>query len=263
MFSRLFRRDTTAIPPQPLVDGRPARIPPDMCVYAVGDVHGRADCLTAVRDLIQQDSAALPAGTTKVVVYVGDFIDRGPDSSAVLDLLIDEPMPGFHAVHLVGNHDAWLLGFLEDSSVGESWLRHGGDATLRSYDIAVADAAEEEDALQTLQAQLRERLPAAQLDFLESLDLYYELGDYLFVHAGIRPGVPLGDQQPEDLLWIREPFLSSGESAGRVVVHGHTITNEPVVRSNRIGIDTGACWTGKLTALVLDGTSFRFLSTSI
>lgn len=181
----------------------------------------------------------------------------------MLDLLIDEPLHGFHSVHLVGNHDAWLLGFLEDASVGESWLRHGGDATLRSYDIAVADAAERDDALLALQAELRDRLPPSHLDFLESLDLYYELGDYLFVHAGIRPGIPLADQQPEDLLWIREPFLSSNESTGRVVVHGHTVTTEPIVRANRIGIDTGACWTGRLSALVLDGTSFRFLSTSL
>lgn len=260
--ARLIRRDAGAPPAQPLVAGRPARVPPGLCVYAIGDVHGRLDCLRALHDLVREDAAGLPRGTEKLLVYLGDYVDRGPDSRAVLDVLIAEPLPGFRSVHLMGNHDAWLLAFLEDTTIGPAWLRYGGDATLQSYGIATTAPTENLDALIALQGQLRARLPLEHIAFIEAMPLSWQIGDYLFVHAGVRPGLPLTDQQPEDLLWIREPFLSTPQDLGKVVVHGHTVTTEPEVRTNRIGVDTGACWSGRLTCAVLDRTSYRFLTTS-
>lgn len=259
--TRLFRRDPNGLPAQPLVAGRPARVPPNIAVYAIGDLHGRLDCLDAMHELIREDAEGWPSGTECVVVYMGDYVDRGPSSSEVIDRLLSRPLQGFHAIHLVGNHDAWLMAFLEDITIAPAWLRHGGDTTLRSYGLSPIPDGEDAEALDVAQAAFRTLLPPDHLSFFEGLSLYYELGDYLFVHAGVRPAWRLSEQQPEDLIWIREPFLSSTEDYGRVVVHGHTVTSTPAVRSNRIGIDTGACWTGQLTCLVLHRTTFRFLST--
>jgi serine/threonine protein phosphatase 1 len=228
-------------------------------VYAIGDVHGRADLLVQLRERIRADLAEAPP--TRLLVHVGDYVDRGFESRKVLDLLIERPLAGVENQHLLGNHDAWLLGFLDEpASVGAAWLRFGGDATLLSYDVRLNGPAESEEDLAALAARLRARLPAAHRRFLEGLRLRLEFGDYLFVHAGIRPGVPLALQKPDDLLWIREPFLSDRRDHGMVVVHGHTVQAQPVVRANRIGIDTGACWTGRLTCLVLEGEGHRFLA---
>ncbi len=245
-----------------MTDGHPARVPPGVCVYAIGDIHGRADLLAAMHQLVLGDAAQLTPGTDRIVVYMGDYVDRGLESRQVIDLLIDEPMPGFETVHLLGNHDAWLLSFLVDAQVGPTWLRYGGDVTLHSYGVRLGAPASEASYYEKLQAALRARLPRDHVEFLRDLELSFETGDYLFVHAGVRPGVPLEHQAAEDLLWIREPFLSSNHDFGKVVVHGHTVESEPIVRSNRIGIDTGACWTGCLTCLVLEEGSYRFLSTA-
>lgn len=248
-----------APPPSPSIEGKPARLPSGLRLYAVGDIHGRADLLVRLHERIAEDARAAPPDTERVLVYVGDYVDRGLESARVLDCLIERPLPGFRTVHLLGNHDAWLLAFLDDIEVGPAWLRYGGDTTLVSYGLRTAAGADEEEQLAALQAQLRERLPPAHRVFLESLPLSFELGDYLFVHAGVRPGVPIERQEPQDLLWIREPFLGFEGDFGRVVVHGHTVQPEPVMRPNRIGIDTGACWTGRLCCLVLEGASQRFL----
>jgi serine/threonine protein phosphatase 1 len=242
--------------------GRPARVPPGVCVYAVGDIHGRVDLLCELHRLIAEDASQLTPGTDKVVVYVGDFVDRGMESRQVIDVLIDRPLPEFSAVHLLGNHDAWLLSFLIDPQIGPTWLRYGGDATLHSYGVAVGLQRDDHGFHEKLQGQLRDRVPRRHVDFLQSLELSYESGDFLFAHAGVRPTLPLDQQTAEDLLWIREPFLSWRRDLDRVVVHGHTVVATPVVRNNRIGIDTGACWTGSLTCLVLEEGSHRFLTTA-
>jgi len=236
--------------------------PRDTRIYAIGDVHGRADLLSELHRHIAEDASHLTPGTEKLVVYVGDYVDRGMESRQVVDLLLDRPLSGFTAVHLLGNHDAWLLSFLVDSQIGPTWLRYGGDATLHSYGVRLRLPVNDLQHFEELQAELRERLPRRHVEFLERLELSYETGDYLFVHAGIRPNVPLDQQTVDDLLWIREPFLSSRRDFGKVVVHGHTVEAEPAVRGNRIGIDTGACWTGCLTCLVLEEGSRRFLTTS-
>lgn len=244
-----------------MVNGRPACIPPGICIYAIGDIHGRADLMIEMHRTIMEDSQDLTPGTEKILVYVGDFVDRGLESSQVLDLLIEEPLPDFGAVYLVGNHDAWFLSFLVDAKIGQSWLRYGGDATLHSYGVRVGMVRDDLQYFERLQAELAEKVPPEHLAFLRGLEVTFQIGDYLFVHAGVRPNIPIEQQSPDDLLWIREPFLSCSDDLGVVVVHGHTVESEPTVRSNRIGIDTGACWTGSLTCVVLEEDTIRFLTT--
>lgn len=235
-----------------------ARVPESMRVYAIGDIHGRADLLRAMHRAILQDVADA-AAERRVVVYLGDYIDRGPNSRETVDLLIEQPLPGFDAVHLLGNHEAFLLRFLEERTVAALWLRNGGHATCFSYGVDPAAPPEGADYLDWLQGSLDGLVPEAHRKFFAALRLSHVEGDYLFVHAGIRPGVPVDGQDPDDLLWIREPFLSSGRDFGKIVVHGHTPTDQPEQRANRIGIDTGAVYGGKLTALVLEGDGRRFL----
>jgi serine/threonine protein phosphatase 1 len=257
----LFRRPPDEPAAAPTVAGQPARVPPGICVYAVGDIHGRIDLLEAMHRLIAEDAASLTPGTSKVLIYLGDYVDRGTESRRVIDLLIQNRLAEFQTVHLFGNHDAWLLSFLIDATIGPIWLRYGGDATMVSYGVGLGIPQDDTRYYELLQEDLRQRIPRQHVEFLQSLELSFESGDYLFVHAGVDPARPLDQQAIDDLLWIREPFLSSRRDLGRVVVHGHTVEAEPVVRSNRIGIDTGACWTGCLTCLVLEEREFRFLTT--
>jgi serine/threonine protein phosphatase 1 len=257
----LFRRPPHDLTAAPTVAGQPARVPPGACVYAVGDVHGRADLLREMHRLIAEDAATLTPGTSKLVVYLGDYVDRGLESRRVVDLLINDPLQDFQAVHLLGNHDAWLLSFLVDPAIGQIWLRYGGDATMHSYGVQFGTPQDDPRFYEQLQGHLRQRIPRRHVEFLQSLELSFQSGDYLFVHAGVDPARPLHEQTADDLLWIREPFLSCRLDLGCVVVHGHTVESEPMVRANRIGIDTGACWTGCLTCLVLEESDFRFLTT--
>jgi serine/threonine protein phosphatase 1 len=238
-----------------------ASTPPETRVYAVGDIHGRLDLLLRLQKLIAAD-AARSRSRRRVLVYIGDYIDRGPDSAGVLDLLLDRPLPGFEIVHLLGNHEDTLLQFPDDMTVGPSWLTYGGMQTLASYFIEVSPGSwRDERELQRLQDEVRRRVPRRHVEFMRGLTLTHVEGDYLFVHAGVRPGIPLEQQERDDLLWIRDEFLQSTEDHGRIVVHGHTISEAPDQQPNRIGIDTGAFHTGHLTCLVLDGTSRAFLQT--
>jgi diadenosine tetraphosphatase ApaH/serine/threonine PP2A family protein phosphatase len=229
-------------------------------LYAIGDIHGRADLLARLHGMIAADARRQPA-PRNVAIYLGDYVDRGAESRAVIELLLRQPLEGFEAVHLRGNHEAFLLRFLEDVAVGPNWLAYGGRETLASYGIDPPHATAPPDALMRAQQELNLRLPRAHRDFLAGLRLLHEEGDFAFVHAGVRPGVPLDRQDPEDLIWIRDEFLDSRAAFGRVVVHGHTITPAPDVRPNRIGIDTGAFMTGRLTCLVIAETSSAFLQT--
>ena len=250
-----------AVRPNVIMIGDPprgARVPEGSRVYGIGDIHGRHDLLTALRERILSDAEAADR-MRRVVVYVGDYVDRGPDSRDVIDLLVEEPLPGFESVYLLGNHEAFLLKFLEDESVGLLWMMNGGAATCRSYGVDPQAAPHFVDRMLWLQEELRARMPPAHMAFLDELTLSHVEGDYLFVHAGLRPGVSLEDQDPEDLTWIREPFLSSDRDHGKIVIHGHTPTSDPVLRPNRIGIDTGACFGGQLTAVVLEDDRQRLL----
>lgn len=195
-----------------------------------------------------------------VIVYLGDYVDRGQDSRAVIDLLRDEPLHGFEHVYLKGNHEEGLLHFLEDAQYGPPWFAYGGEATLYSYGVRPPRLFTDAAGLQRAQSEFAQKLPPEHLDFLTHLKLMHIEDDYLFVHAGLRPGVPLAQQNPQDLLWIRDEFLYSDEEFGKIVVHGHSITETPTIRHNRIGIDTGAFAGGRLTCLVLEGTRRTFLT---
>lgn len=237
-----------------------AAVPRGMRVYAIGDIHGRLDLLERLLDQIARDAASA-RDLVKHLVFLGDYVDRGPQSRAVIDRLAAGPPSGFGAIHLRGNHEAALLDALDDPRVGARWIAFGGGATLSSYGVAPpAEDASLERLVET-QRRFRAALPPQHLDFLRRLRTCVTIGDYHFVHAGIRPGVPLDRQRDSDRLWIREEFLHSYADHGKVVVHGHTIAPQPEVRSNRIGIDTGAFATNRLTALVLEGTDRRFLCT--
>ena len=232
-----------------------------MRVYAIGDVHGRADLLRQLEEQIEADAAAQTDRCSNLLVFLGDYVDRGFDSRQVLEHLAGPPPDGFDRVLLLGNHDLWFRTFLAGEPVGESWLRFGGDATLLSYGVPLAFDQPEEARLAAAQAVLASKIPDSHRELLGSLELMLSIGDYLFVHAGIRPGVPLDKQVEHDVVWIREPFLSWGGECGKIIVHGHTVEDEPVLRRNRIGIDTGACFNGNLTCLVLEGDSRRFIAT--
>ncbi len=229
-------------------------------IYAIGDIHGRDDLLERLTLLVHEDAYRRQA-PRNVVVYLGDYVDRGRQSRAVIERLLRAPLPGFDSVHLKGNHEDIMLRFLDDISVGPSWFTFGGRETLESYGIDPPLPHATADELLRAQEQLRRNLPREHLDFLRRLRLMHEEGDYVFVHAGVKPGVPLAAQREEDMLWIRDEFLLSQSSFGRIVVHGHTITRDPDVRQNRIGIDTGAFASGRLTALVAEGTEWYFLQT--
>jgi serine/threonine protein phosphatase 1 len=225
----------------------------------VGDVHGRLDLLDGLLERIQRELEERPPDKA-MLVFLGDLVDRGPSSAQVVERLRTFRRPGLRTVFLLGNHEEVLLRVLSgETSLIRSWLRFGGEQTLRSYGldprrIALAD----ESAL----AALRKAIPEEHVAFLRGFADTCRFGDYLFVHAGIRPGIELDRQAQSDLRWIREPFLRDESDHGFIVVHGHTICREVEERPNRIGIDTGAYATGILTALAIEGAGRWFVDTS-
>lgn len=239
-----------------------AAAPAGVRLYAIGDIHGRADLLERLLERIRQDAARAPEASRRVLVYLGDYVDRGLQSREVIDLLLAGPPEGFAAVYLKGNHEDCMLRFLDDWSTGAHWFSIGGDATVLSYGVRPPAGLPGAQRFAHASEALKASLPLAHLRFLQNLDLTYEAGDYLFVHAGLRPGVALCDQDPEDLMWIREEFLNGPNNHGRVVVHGHSPSRAPAVFDHRIGIDTGAFFTNVLTSLVVQGRERRFISTA-
>lgn len=240
-----------------------AAIPAGERVYAVGDIHGRADLLSALIEAIEADDAARgPAATT--VILLGDLIDRGPDSAGVIRLAREWQGTGAgngRTVRiLAGNHEEMFLAALRKSDVMRPFLKFGGRETLLSYPID-PDAYTRAD-IDEVMVLAQNAVPAEDLAFIAAFEDQVTIGDYHFVHAGVRPGQPLDKQRVGDLRWIRDPFLTYAGDFGAIVVHGHTITEEPAVRSNRIGIDTGAYSSGRLTALGLEGTERWLLATA-
>jgi serine/threonine protein phosphatase 1 len=224
--------------------------------YAVGDIHGRLDLLERILALIERDIASRPP-RKNYVVFLGDLIDRGPESAGVVERLRGWRPSFARPVFLAGNHEEVLLRIVGgDASVVADWLRFGGAECAASYGIDVDFLRRAEDC--EAQRRVRESIPRAHVEFIESFADTFRFGDYLFVHAGIRPGVAVEDQARPDLRWIREPFLSDAKEHGVVVVHGHTIVAEVDERPNRIAIDTGAYQSGVLTALAIeDGERWR------
>ena len=235
---------------------RETRAPDGMRIYTVGDIHGCAAVLDRLHARIEADAENFSG--EKVIVYLGDYVDRGPDSRGVIERLIDAVPKGFSARYVKGNHDQALLDFLANAETYRAWRGFGAPETLLSYGVRPPlfdDSEKFEEARLALKAQL----PASHLAFLRALESVIVLGDYAFVHAGIRPGTSLEDQTDEDLLWIRDEFLNCTTLHEKVVVHGHTPISAPIRLKNRIGVDTGAYATGNLSCAVLEGTECRFL----
>jgi serine/threonine protein phosphatase 1 len=198
----------------------------------------------------------------RVLLYVGDYVDRGLESRQVIDRLLTRPPEGFEVVHLRGNHEEAFLGFLEGKPIAFDWFKYGGLETLYSYEVAIPRKPSTDREFDEVRRQAVAAVPPAHVEFLRTCGLWHVEGDYAFVHAGIRPGVPLESQHPADLLWIRDAFLASrADHGGKIIVHGHTICERPEIRPNRINIDTGAYASGRLTCLVLEGADRRFLHT--
>ena len=247
-------------PAEPLPPVAPAAMTEGRIIYAVGDVHGRLDLLETLWAAILDDVAASRPAARPLVVFVGDYVDRGPDSRGVIDaLLAFSQEPSVEVEALRGNHEAAMLGFLMDVDAGPVWATWGGDATLRSYGVAAPGAAASPADWAGVQAAFADAVPDAHVEFLKGLPLSLMVGGYLFAHAGVRPGVAFEAQEPEDLLMIRSPFLEHGKPLGRIVVHGHTPEDEPFVSPVRIGVDTGAYATGVLTAARLEAEAVSFL----
>ncbi len=230
---------------------KPPRLPEGIRIYAFGDIHGRSDLLKEMFAVIDADIAQNPV-SRPIEVFLGDYIDRGPDSAHTLDLLIERGL-GREMVFLKGNHEAFLLELLRDPTKLEDWRQFGGQQTLMSYGVQPTlnpDSVEQADLIRAL----TEVMPSDHLRFLEALKPSFVCGDFFFVHAGVRPGISLKEQQESDLLWIRNEFLDSDEDFGKFIVHGHTPVQKPDIRPNRINIDTGAYATGNLTLLTIQGS---------
>ena len=232
------------------------RVPAGVRIYAIGDIHGRADLLDEVLKRIDVDLAKnpIPHG---IEVFLGDYIDRGPASRQVLDRLVARSRT-FRTVVLKGNHETYLTGFVTNPPILEDWQCYGGLETLMSYGITPsinADAA----AQARLAAAFDQALPESHRQFLGNLKSSFTCGDFFFAHAGVRPGIPLAKQREEDLLWIRHDFLLCEEDFSKIVVHGHTPVPQPDIRPNRINIDTGAFATGQLTCLTLEDDNMNFI----
>lgn len=234
-------------------EAKSRKLPAGVWLAAIGDVHGQLDALNSLMAKLDT-MAATSSASRKILVFLGDYIDRGLKSRQVIDRMV-AGFPGYEVHYLRGNHDETILQFMDDASVGEAWKNYGGLETLGSYGVARTKTGDWTDS----QAHLKEKLPPTHLSFFRNLEMFFEIGDYLFVHAGLRPGIPLAEQSPHDLMWIRDDFLNSKSDFGRLVVHGHTPKSAPEIRSNRIGIDTGAYMTGVLTAIVLEDAKQEFV----
>ena len=222
-------------------------------IYAVGDIHGQRDELLRVLSLIEADG-----GADAQIVFVGDYVDRGPDSRGIVQILVDAQADGKNWIPLKGNHDRYLTRFLDDKTVHDPatradlfWLnpRLGGDKTLASYDVDAEDGA----PIDPIHAAAVRAVPQSHRDFLANLTLMHVTDDLIFVHAGLRPGIALADQVENDLVWIRQPFLEHDGDHGRLVVHGHTALDHPAHHGNRVNLDGGAGYFRPLHAAVFEG----------
>ncbi len=255
------RPDGEAVTKPMLIAGPPARVPLGRRVYAVGDVHGRADLLLKLLEDLRSDAQAGQYEGRPILIFLGDYIDRGFQSKDVINILLSNAVSPFETYFLKGNHEQAMLQFLGDPGIGPRWAEYGGAETLVSYGVQPPRTRTSLDEWMQASADLQAALPSEHLHFLKSLELSVRVGDYVFVHAGVRPGVPLDQQSEHDLLWIREDFLNDRRSLGAVIVHGHTPITRPYRDSRRIGLDTGAYLSGKLTAARFEHEGVEFIAT--
>jgi serine/threonine protein phosphatase 1 len=256
MLGRLFKK---AMPSRPL---ETARVPDGMRVYAIGDIHGRHDLLVQLLAKMDADNQGREPADT-LIIFLGDLIDRGPDSAAVIETAMALKQQGRKVYYLMGNHEEVFLQACRSQDVKtlRFFLKIGGDTTLQSYPITRAEYVDLD--LEQLAQRLPTLVPEAHLSFLESFEDMIVMGDYAFVHAGIRPGVPLKQQKKSDLRWIREEFVGQRGDLEKVIIYGHTIYPDIDERGSRIGIDTGAYASGKLTAIALEGGERWYLQTGV
>jgi serine/threonine protein phosphatase 1 len=231
-------------------------LPNGVRIYAISDIHGRADLLQSLFTAIDADLDRSTPGRA-IQVFLGDYVDRGPNSRAVLDLLIRRSQT-HETVCLKGNHEAFFMEVLDEPTKLEDWRHYGGLLTLMSYGVTPTINPTAGQQVELIEA-LGQAVPAEHLDFLRRLETSFTCGDFFFVHAGVKPGIPLARQHEQDLLWIRDEFLNSEERFEKYIVHGHTPVNAPDIRPNRINIDTGAYATGNLTLLTIQGDSLMAL----
>jgi len=234
-----------------------ARGPENTVVYAIGDVHGRLDLLQKMHDAI----AAETRGRDWRIVHLGDYVDRGPESAGVIDLLADRMAADGRVISLAGNHDLGFLDFLAVPEPAGLFASYGGVQTAQSYGVTLD--LNDARGFGSSAAALTRAVPRSHRDFLGALRFSVVLGDFFFCHAGIRPGIPLDAQDRQDLIWIRGDFHRYRELHPKVVVHGHTPVPEPEVLPNRVNVDTGAYYSSRLTALVIDGAKKRVLTVEI
>jgi serine/threonine protein phosphatase 1 len=241
--------------------GRKApQAPPGRCVYAIGDIHGRADLLDTLLNKIGANAKDRP-DEQATIIFLGDYIDREPQSRKVIERLLRLRDHGHDLRFLRGNHEAALLDFLVHPAHGRAWMALGGAETLYSYGVSPPGRGASAEDMDLASRALNAALPPAHFEFLQRLETFIRLGDYLFVHAGLRPGRPLDKQTEGDMLEIREPFLKSRARWPYVVVHGHSPVPAATANGGRISMDTGAYATGKLSAVRLEGEQVRFLTT--
>lgn len=236
--------------------------PVDRLTYAVGDIHGRADLLGRLLEQIRGDARQRAEdGERPLIVFLGDYIDRGPQSRDVIDLLLAfRDDPAFETRFLLGNHEDAMLDYLDGRISGLGWSRHGGDSTFRSYGVEPPHD-ETRTAWSDKRETLRAAVPAAHVGFLQNLELMIPVGKLLFVHAGIRPGVAIEEQSRRDLLWIRGEFLQAERTDDWLVVHGHTPKSEAYGSAGRLCLDSGSYVTGRLTAAAFAGNDIMLIET--
>lgn len=228
----------------------------DRPVFAIGDIHGCDDLLAALLESIA--GIARADDRAPLLIFLGDYVDRGPDSRGVIERLARIRAERPDARFLCGNHEETMLRFLTDFDSGLAWTTYGGKETMLSYGVTPPRDKNDLDGWRMAQQALKAAIPESHMRFLWGLEDRVEVGDYLFVHAGVRPDCPLNAQTAHDLRWIREPFLSHGRRLAKIIVHGHTPETEPFSDERRIGVDTWAYHTGVLTAVELDGEGRRF-----
>lgn len=253
MLRKLFRAKQDA----------PVNLPEGMCIYAIGDIHGRADLLDRLLKRIGDDVADRSSGRDRAtLVFLGDYIDRGDHSREVIDCLVAlEASPRYETIFLKGNHEDAMLRFLRVPEDSADWLSYGGLATLMSYGVREVTPAMSPERLRAAARQLAESLPRPHHSFLDRLRLTWQAGEYFFCHAGVCPDLAKEDQPEDSLLWGDSDFFGRAWKEGLRVVHGHHVCTAPDIQPHRIGIDTGAYFTGRLTALRLEGPSTSILQT--
>ncbi|EJN03173.1 metallophosphoesterase family protein [Phyllobacterium sp. YR531] len=242
------------------IDFKHARGPDKLRVYAIGDVHGRLDLLQEMHRLIHIENQKSPPFDW-IVVHLGDYVDRGLQSRGVIDFLIDGQRKNHRILALTGNHDAGFLDFLNTGDTYGLFARHGGRQTALSYGVNID--FNNDQSIASGREALKKAVPTAHIDFIRRLPRSMVFGDFFFCHAGIRPSVDLDRQDPEDLIWIRSEFLDDMRLQAKVIIHGHTPATEVEVRPNRINLDTGAYASGRLSAIMIDGSNKSFLEATV